>query len=208
MKLHIAWKKCKIMAVQTVSRQTVQKAPKLLTGEDLFALGDIGRTELIKGELIRMAPTGYPHGIIENNFGRVLGDFAHQRKLGHVLVGEVGIYTHRDPDTVRGADVAYISKARLTQVRSSSYLDVAPELIIEVLSPSDAWSDVIEKLEEYFVIGVQSVWIADPTRQEVFVYHSLTDVRRFPTDTMLTEESILPGFEVVVAEFFEVAFDE
>ena len=72
--------------------------------------------------------------------------FAYHQKLGHVLVGEVGIYTNRNPDTVRGADVAYISKDRLAQTQSQSYLDVAPELIVEVLSPGDSWSEVIEKV--------------------------------------------------------------
>ncbi|GAG28444.1 unnamed protein product, partial [marine sediment metagenome] len=76
----------------------------LLTGEELFALGDIGRAELVKGELIRMSPTGHPHGYIEVNFAIDLGLFVRQHKLGRVLGGEVGIYTSRDPDTVRGAD--------------------------------------------------------------------------------------------------------
>jgi Uma2 family endonuclease len=194
--------------LQTHSIPEVTATPKLLTGEELFALGDMGRTELVNGMIIRMPPTEYTHGIVESNFGRILGEFVHQRKLGHVLVGEVGIYTRRNPDTVRGADVAYISRERLAQGQSQSYLDVAPELIVEVLSPGDRWTEVIEKLEEYFAIGVQSVWIADPTRQEVFVYHSLTEVIRFPTDETLSEEAILPGFEVAVAELFEVAFEE
>ena len=136
------------------------------------------------------------------------GEFIHQHQLGYVLSGEVGIYTKRDPDTVRGADVVYISKERLTQAQSQGYLDVAPELIVEVLSPNDRWSGVIEKLEEYFAIDVETVWIADPERQEIFVYHSLTDIQRFTTDDNLPGGSILPGFEVQVSEFFGVTFED
>lgn len=199
----------KQMAIKTISApESVIKdsceTTNLLTGKDLFALGDIGRTELVEGELIRMAPTGYLHGRIESKFDRILGTFVEQHNLGQVFVGEVGIYTHRNPDTVRGADVAYVSHERLSQAQSQSYLDVAPELIVEILSPDDRWSDVADKLDEYFEIGVQQVWVANPKRQEIFVYHSPIDVKRFAADEKLSGGEVLPGFEVVVAELFGV----
>ncbi len=179
-----------------------------ISGEELFQLGDIGPTELIEGELVFMTPTGYPHGIIEMNFARFIGDFVHQKKLGILLGGEVGIFTGHDPDTVRGADVAYISTERFKQAKSKSYLDVAPELIVEVLSPNDRWIDVTKKIEEYFSIGVDAVWIADPERQEVFVYHALTDLQRFTTDDRLKDDTVLPGFGVAVSELFDMNFEE
>lgn len=174
-----------------------------LTGEEMFAMGDIGRAELIKGALIRLAPAGHPHGFIEFNFGRIVGTFVHQHKLGRVMGGEVGIYTGRNPDTVRGADVAFISNERLAQVQSQSYLDVAPELIVEVLSPDDRWSEVTEKLEEYFAINVKPVWVADPRRQQVYVYRSVTEIERLTVEDKLTGGEILPGFKVPLAELFE-----
>ena len=174
----------------------------LLTGEDLFAMGEIEWTELVNGRLIRMSPTGYTHGYIESNFAALLRNFVNQHQLGQVLVGEVGIYTRRNPDTVRGADVAYVSNERLAQITSRSYLDVAPELIVEILSPDDRWSDVMEKVDEYFAIGVQMVWIADPQRQQVFVYHSPTAVERFTLNDQLPGGTVLPGFQVAVAEVF------
>jgi Uma2 family endonuclease len=173
-----------------------------MTGKGLFALGDIGRAELVKGELIRMRPHEYRHGLIEVNFGAVLGIHVDQHKLGRVLSGEVGIYTSRNPDTVRGADVAFISNERLAQVQSQSYLDVAPELIVEVLSPDDSWSEVNEKLEEYFAIGVQVVWAADPRRQQVHVYRSLTEIERLAAGDTLSGGEVLPGFSVPVSELF------
>jgi Uma2 family endonuclease len=196
------------MAVQPVSKlhsketASPQEETREMTGEELFALGDIGRAELVKGKLIRMSPTGHPHGYIEFNLGRILGNFVYERQLGRVLGGEVGIYTGRDPDTVRGADVAFISNERLTQVQSESYLDVAPELIVEVLSPDDSWSEVNEKLEEYFAIGVQMIWVADPRRQQINVYHSLTEIERFTRDDVLSGGQVLPGFSIPVAELF------
>jgi Uma2 family endonuclease len=76
-----------------------------------------------------------------------------------------------------------------------------------VLSPNDRRSDVTKKIEEYFSIGVLSVWIADPERQEVFVYRALTELQRFSTDDTLRDEAVLPGFEVDVSELFGAGFE-
>jgi len=174
-----------------------------MTGKDLFELGDIGQTELIKGELVRMPPTGHPHGYIKVNFAAILHTFVRQHKLGCVMGGEVGIYTHRDPDTVRGADVVFISNERLAQVQSDSYLDIAPELIVEITSPNDRWHDIDDKLTEYFGIGVQIVWVANPHRKQIHVYRSLTEIEILTVDDTLSGNSVLPGFGMPVAELFE-----
>jgi Uma2 family endonuclease len=130
------------MPVSTPVQEPAVESSQLVTGEDLFKMGDIGRTELVKGVIVYMSPAGHLHGYIEGNFYAALLAFVHERKLGRGLVGEVGIYTARHPDTVRGAAVAFISNERMARVRSSSYLDVAPELVVEVLSPDDRWSEM------------------------------------------------------------------
>ena len=177
-------------------------APALVTGEALAEMGDIGRCELVEGVIVMKSPTGWLHGGVEQRFGQTLGAFVDYHHLGRVLVGEVGIYTRRNPDTVRGADVIYISKARLAQVKSRSYLDVAPELVVEVLSPDDRWSEVQQKLREYFAIGVLLVWIANPSDKTVYVYRSLTDVRILGESDLLTGDEVLPGFSLPVASLF------
>jgi Uma2 family endonuclease len=126
-----------------------------------------------------------------------------EHKLGRVLAGEVGIYTRRDPDTVRGVDIAYISHERLKQLRSDSYLEVAPELIIEILSPGDRWSDVMEKLEEYFAIGTLMVRLVDPRRRKIQVFHSLTQLEQLGEAEQLIGGQVLAGFAVNVADLFE-----
>lgn len=191
------------MSVAGVQSPAVRPKPRLMTGEDLFALPENGRSELIRGELVTMAPTGYSHGMIESTFAAILRHFVRKHGLGHVMVGEVGIYIQRDPDTIRAADVVYISHERLAQAQSPSYLDVAPELIVEILSPTDRWSEMLEKLEEYFIIGVTEVWLADPRRRDVLVYRSLTEVQRFTLDDTLSHSTALPDFAVNVAELFE-----
>ena len=174
----------------------------LVTGEELADMGDIGRCELVEGEIIMKSPTGWVHGDRERRVGQYLGAFVDDHKLGRVLVGEVGIYTRRNPDTVRGADVIFISHARLAQVKSRSYLDVASELVVEVMSPDDRWSEVNQKLREYFAIGVMIVWVADPAYQTVSVYRSLTDVRVLHRDDTLTGDDVLPSFELPLAAIF------
>ncbi len=176
--------------------------PSLITGEELAAMGDIGRTELVKGEIIHLMPTGHPHSFYEGNITIALGIFVRKHQLGRVLPGEVGIYTHRQPDTVRGADVAFISHERLAQVQSKSFLDVCPELIVEVMSPDDTWSEVHEKLEEYFAVGAQLIWVVDPRRQRLHIYRSLTDLEILTAQDTLTGGDVLPGFQVPVAELF------
>ncbi len=177
-------------------------AEGLITGEELAEMGDIGRCELVEGALMMRSPTGWRHGRYEARFGYILQNFIEENPLGEIFVGEVGIYTRRDPDTIRGADVLFISHERLAQVQARSFLDVAPELIIEVMSPDDRWSEVKQKLKEYFAIGVTIVWVADPTDKTISIYRSLTDVRILSENEVITGEDVLPDFKVNVAEFF------
>ena len=151
---------------------------------------------------MRMSPTKPQHGRCEYRFSRFLGSFVDERNLGEVHVGEVGIYTHRDPDTVRGADLLFVSHERLAQATPGDFLDVPPELIVEILSPTDRWSEVKKKLREYFEIGVTAVLIVDSEERTVSVYRSLTDLREFTVDDVLAVEEILPGFSLPLADLF------
>jgi Uma2 family endonuclease len=84
----------------------------------------------------------------------------------------------------------------MAQVQSQSYLDVAPELIIEIMSPDDRWHDVNDKLTEYFDVGVQVVWVADPQRRQVHVYRSLTEIEILGLRNTLVGGEVLPGFPI------------
>jgi Uma2 family endonuclease len=188
------------MAVSEAPAQTMT----LITGEELEAMGNIGPSELVEGRIVPMSPTAAPHAICEGNFYDVLKQFARRQKSGKVMVGDVGIYTRRNPDSIRAADVAYISNQRYEQrKRKGDYLNVAPELVVEVLSPDDRWQEVMHKLREYFAVGVQLVWVADPDEQTVYAYRSPTDVREFKSGGSLTADDIMNGFVVTVADLFE-----
>jgi Uma2 family endonuclease len=154
---------------------TIKSPPDtaLITGEELLAMGDIGPSELIEGRLVPISPTKPRHGHYEYRLAKALGDFVDQHNLGEVQVGEVGIYVRRNPDTVRAADILFISHERLVQATPDSFLDVAPELVVEILSPDDRWTQVKKKLRQYFDIGVSVVLVVDPKKRTISLYHSL-----------------------------------
>ncbi len=196
------------MVIRSVEQQsqtasTSQFDDRTITGEELFAMGEIGRIELVRGRIIQLMPTGHPHGYIEVLIAALLFNFVKLHKLGRVLGGEVGIYTRRSPDSVRAADAAFISNERFTQVQSTSYLDVCPELIVEILSPDDTWSHMHEKLAEYFSVEARLVWVIDPRLEQIHVYRSLDDVTRLTRQDKLNGEDILPGFQIAIDEIFE-----
>jgi Uma2 family endonuclease len=176
---------------------------KLITGEELLAMGDIGPCELIDGRIVHMSPTNVEHAIIEFLIGGELAQFVQKRKLGRVIGGEVGIYTRRNPDRIRGADIAFISIERMPAKPPKGFLTTAPELVVEVMSPDDRWQDVNDKIEEYFSIGAQRVWIVEPDNRAVRVYRSATEVQKLGESDTLKGEGPLTGFEMPVARLFE-----
>jgi len=176
---------------------------KLITGEELFAMGDIGPCELIDGRIVPVSPTNFWHGAIESRFDRSLGAFVEPGRLGTVVVGEVGIFIRRNPDRVRAADVAFVSAQRLAGNLPKAYLEVAPELVIEIISPTDRWEDMRAKIADYFSIGVARVWIVEPNTRSVLVYRSETEMRKLTESDTLSGEGVLEGFSLKVSDLFE-----
>ncbi|MEW6755508.1 MAG: Uma2 family endonuclease [Candidatus Latescibacterota bacterium] len=119
-----------------------------------------------------------------------------------MLTGEVGVYTRRNPDRVRGVDVAFISRQRLPGGPGSGFLAAAPELVVEILSPADRWEDVYQKLEEYFELGVERVWVVEPGDRTVAVYRSTMQSQRFGQGDQVRGEGALEGFALDVTELF------
>jgi Uma2 family endonuclease len=179
-------------------------ANQLITGEE-FALMDVpDHYELVRGRIVPMPPPNYDHGSVEAIICGEVYIFLKTHKFGRLCAGETGVYTARNPDTVRGTDMMYITNERLA-LRDTSlrYLNVAPDWITEVLSPSNTKAEVDEKLEEYFAINVRMVWLADPDARCVHVYRSLTDIRTLHESDTLSGEDVLPGFTLPVATIFE-----
>ena len=191
------------MDTPDVVRTPTPAEERLITGEELARMSGVESAELVEGRLVKKMPTGDEHGAVEIAIAAALHNHVRIAKTGKVRSGEVGIYTRRNPDTTRAADVLYISNERYSQRSSSAFLDVSPAIIVEILSPGDSMPEVLQKLREYFAIGVVLVWLIDPTSKTVLVYRSLTNVRELTVNDELTGEDVLPGFVMKVAELFE-----
>lgn len=177
---------------------------KLLTAEEFAELPDPtdgSRQELVRGEVVTMPPPKSLHGYCCSKIDRRLGNFVEERKLGNVFCNDTGFITERDPDSVRGPDVAYWSHERLPEVKDE-YSEVPPDLAIEVLSSHKDLRKTRDKLKEYFERGVRMAWVIDPINQTVTVYRSADEGRILHDDVMLSGEEVVPGFSCAIRELF------
>src|SRR5689334_16157541 len=152
---------------------TATTTKRLLTAEEYGRLPDDGRkTELVRGEVVEVNMPYPRHGEICSKIDRLLGNFADEHKLGRTVTNDSGVITQRLPDTVRGADIAYYSFGRVPPgpLPRGRYLDVVPELVFEVRSPTDRWVDIQAKIGEYRRAGVDVVCVADDPTEQVHVY--------------------------------------
>src|SRR4051812_39524511 len=107
---------------------------RLITADELLEMGDLGRCELIYGELIMMSPAGAAHGLVAMRFGRFLGEFVDRNGLGAVFAAETGFKIARDPDLVRASDVSFVKKDRLAAGLPNGFFEGVPDLAVEVNS--------------------------------------------------------------------------
>jgi Uma2 family endonuclease len=178
----------------------------LLTAEEYLLTSTDGQpTELVRGRVVMMNMPGFDHGAICMNIGRHLGNYADEHDLGRVISNDAGIITERDPDSVRGADVAFYSFARVPKAgrRPRGYPKVAPELVFEVRSPSDRQSAILEKVAEYLKAGVQVVCAVEPDDETVRVYYPDRAAVTLTNDKELTGFDFLPGFSLPIRRVFE-----
>lgn len=178
---------------------------KLMTAEDLWQMPDDGcRRELAKGELVRMPPAGGEHGEIGFELARHIGNFLAEHKLGKGYSSDTGFILSRNPDIVRSPDIAFVRTNRLPQRdERRSFLELAPDLVVEIVSPSDSSADVNNKVLEYVDAGVQLVWLVHPSNRTVSVYTPDRTARILGENDDLDGGDVLPGFTLRVAQIFE-----
>ena len=175
----------------------------LVTAEQLLRMPDSERYELVAGELKRMSPSNPEHAGMTGLLAEILGHHAREHKLGRVLAGDGGFLLARDPDTVLGPDVAFISARRLAaQPLGKHYWRGAPDLAIEIVSPSNSPAEIQEKVLAYLTAGSRLVWVVDPDARTVTVHRSAADVVTLAEDADLDAEPLLPGFRCRVADLF------
>jgi Uma2 family endonuclease len=186
-----------------MSTATASVPAKLITAEEYLHLAPTDRpSELVRGRIVVMNPPFSNHGYWCNRMARLLDNFVEEHQIGRILINDSGVVTDRDPDTVRGADIAYYSYNRVPKdMRPEGYWGT-PELVCENRSSEDRWKKIVKKVGEYLDAGVAAVWVVDPQTQSIQVY-SENPVQVLRAGDELTCTEILPEFSLSVAEFFD-----
>src|SRR6266851_921931 len=179
-----------------------------VTAEDVANLeGDGYRYDLLSGDLIRVSPAGFRHGRLAAEIARRLGNFLADHPTFGVVVGaETGFRLSRDPDTVLGPDAAIVRRDRLPAGQAQlGFLELAPDLAVEIVSPSDRWITVSGKVDAYLAAGVRVVWVIEPGPRAAWVHTAEGAERRLGADggDILQAESVLPGFRLPLSELFD-----
>jgi Uma2 family endonuclease len=176
---------------------------RLMTADELWRMPtDHMRHELVKGELRTMPPAGFEHGTIIIRLSRRLATHVDANDLGFIAGAETGFTLALNPDTVRGADVSFVSKARITGALPKAFFPGAPDLAAEVLSPSDTVEEVEEKVADYLDGGSKLVWVLSPKLKTVTVHRPGRNPIVLKRDDLLSGEEIVPGFQCKVSELF------
>lgn len=180
--------------------ETLQRS----TANELFEMPHDGfRYELVKGELRKMSPSGWEHGKVVVNITLLLGGYVKSNNLGVCGGAETGFKIASDPDTVRAPDLAYVTPERVPEGDASKKFFVgAPDLAVEVVSPGDTRREVDEKVGDWLDAGTRAVWIINPKKRSVSVYHSLKDVTHLSEADELDGGEVVPGFRCKVLEIF------
>lgn len=184
-------------------------ATKRMTADEFFELPEPrngAKQELVKGEVIEMPAPGLKHGEVQVNVGFVIKLFLKSNRIGRVFT-ESGVATEHDEDegdTVRGPDVSYYSKERLPlDLDVVKYHDLAPDLCVEIRSPSNTKRELRDKIKEYFDAGVRMVWLVEPEDRSVTVLTQPNQGQTYYESAELNGGEVLPGFSCRVAELFE-----
>ncbi len=175
----------------------------LMTADDLMRLDSQGiHGELKRGVFCETMPSGGDHGVISSIVNALVFMFIEPSQLGWVTT-EVGVFLERDPDTVLAPDVAYFSHERWPRNRSiPSYVEVVPDLAVEVKSPNDSRREIEEKARTWLDYGVRLVWTVHPETRTVDVYRDDGHVETFRIGDTLDGWEVLPGFSCAISRLF------
>ncbi len=182
-----------------------------MTADELARASHSRTTELVNGEPLEK-PVSFESSEAELWIGTRLTMFTMASANARVLPGSMGYQVFQnvlpgDPDRVRKPDASVIRLERLQQLSDPDpgYMPIVPDLAVEVVSPNDVWSDVVEKVREYQAAGFPLVWIADPSFRTVMVHSAGRDPFMLTGGQTITAESALPGFSCPVSDLFPPA---
>ena len=179
---------------------TIQK----FTADELLERPDDGvRYELLKGELVKMAPAGREHGVRAMRIGWRLAQHVEANGLGEVLAAETGFRLASEPDTVRAPDVAFVKQERVAEAgESRGFWPGAPDLAGEVVSPGYTYPEVEDKVLEWLDAGTLMVVVVNPRQRTVTIYRSRTDIVILTQGDILDGKDVVPGWSLPIQELF------
>ena len=158
------------------------------------------QVELVRGRLVVRKPPGYRHGLVAFAIAARIAEFARLNGLGVVVAAETGFKLFSNPDTVRAADAAFISRDRAPDPPPSGYPALAPDLVVEVLSPNDRAGEVLSKVGDWLSAGSRLAWVIDPARRRAVAYRADGSVSLLAEYDALDGEDVLPGFSCSLAD--------
>ena len=177
---------------------------KLVTADELMEMSDDGfRYELVRGKLVKMPPAGHMSSFLELNIGAELRTFVREHGLGRTYSSAGGFRLQSDPDTVLAPDASFVRQERVDEVGDGDgFFPGAPDLAIEVISPSDRYTEVEAKVEEWLNAGTRMVVVVNPRNRTVRVYRSLADSDLLAEADTLDGGEVVPGWRLPVADIF------
>jgi len=197
----LAFESYNVSGVRTIMAQQ----SRTITADELWCMPDDGyhRYELDRGRLLTMTPAGTLHGAVTLRLGAALANYVDASKAGVVLAGEPGFKLESDPDTVRAPDVAFITRDRIPREGLPvQFWTGAPDLAVEVLSPSDKRSEVDRKIAQYVRLGVKEVWFVEPTARRITVYKAERPPNVLQETDTLDGGDLLRGFQYPLSRLF------
>ncbi len=180
-------------------------AVRRMTIEEFERLPDLDDFpyELVRGWLVREPPPMVLHGSLQLRLGRFLLDFVERENLG-LVVTETHYVVREEPQVVRCPDVAFMAGARLEgELLEEHFRRGAPDLAVEILSPSNRPAEVAEKVTEYLATGARAVWVLDPRKHLVTVHRPGADPRVYRAGDELDGGEVLPGFRLPLSTLFD-----
>ncbi len=176
---------------------------RLMTAEEFWLLPETEmRQSLVRGEVEETMPPGARHGIVAIAFATFLRQWAQEHAAG-IIGGESGFILARNPDIVRGPDVYFVRAERVpADGIPEAFWNLAPDLAIEVVSPSESAQEVREKVRDFLTAGTPLVWVAYPRTREVIAHTPDGHAHAHAAADTLTAPDVLPGFSCPVADLF------
>ena len=175
---------------------------KLMTAEELLLMPDDGiQRELIRGVLTEDMPPGDEHGVLVARIGWLFTNYCEANDYGEVRAGDSGFLLERNPDTVRGPDVAWVSPDRLA-APVPGYAELSPDLVVEVRSPGDSQRHMAERAMMWLSHGVEMALVADAGPVTLTVYRPGQPPQALGAFDVFNGADVLPGFSEPVWRFF------